>query len=208
MLLCRVYAYMCILLCSLVIVLVGSDSASGAQGHAVKVSHGVPARVAADITKANGQQSVTTDKPLQLRIPAIHVSSAIEPVGVLASGDLATPQQQPWTNVGWYTAGPRPGEYGSAVIDGHLDRPGGLPAVFWNLSSLQRGDEIIVAMTSGKILHFAVTRVEYYVPQQAPLEAIFGDSGGHYLNLITCAGDWIPAQHQTTQRLVVFATLK
>src|SRR5258708_20899817 len=24
---------------------------------------------------------------------------------------------------------------------------------------------------------------------------------GHYLNLITCTGDWIPAQHQTTMRL-------
>ncbi len=25
-----------------------------------------------------------------------------------------------------------------------------------------------------------------------------------FLNLITCAGDWIPSQHQTTLRLVVY----
>ena len=36
---------------------------------------------------------------------------------------------------------------------------------------------------------------------------IFGNLGGRYLNLITCAGDWIPSQHQTTLRLVVYTSL-
>jgi hypothetical protein len=47
----------------------------------------------------------------------------------------------------------------------------------------------------------------YYTPDQAPLQDIFGNQGGTYLNLITCAGDWIPGQHQTSLRLVVFTTL-
>ncbi|HCJ36020.1 MAG TPA: class F sortase, partial [Ktedonobacter sp.] len=44
-------------------------------------------------------------------------------------------------------------------------------------------------------------------PQNAPIQDIFGNKGGTYLNLITCAGDWIQSQHQTTQRMVVYTTL-
>ena len=42
----------------------------------------------------------------------------------------------------------------------------------------------------------------------APLQDIFGNRGGTYLNLITCAGDWIPSQHQTTLRLVVYTAFE
>lgn len=35
--------------------------------------------------------------PVRLIIPAIQVNAPIEQVGVLATGDLQTPQQHPWT---------------------------------------------------------------------------------------------------------------
>jgi len=147
------------------------------------------------------------DTPVRLLIPAIQVDALIEPVGVLASGELNTPRQSPWTNVGWYNASPDPGADGSAVIDGHLDRPGGLPAVFWNLRNLHAGDQLKVIHHSGKISVFTVTSTASYSVHEVPLEAIFGNGGGRYLNLITCAGDWIPSQHQTTSRMVVYAML-
>ncbi|HLI90005.1 MAG TPA: class F sortase [Ktedonobacteraceae bacterium] len=146
------------------------------------------------------------DKPMRLIIPSIQVDAMVEAVGVLASGDLDTPRQNPWTDVGWYEAGPRPGQRGSAVMDGHLDRPGGFPAVFWNLRNIHAGDKITVIMSSGKKLLFHVTSFAFYPPEEAPLQAIFGDGSGEYLNLITCAGDWIPSQHQTTLRMVVYAS--
>lgn len=145
--------------------------------------------------------------PVRLLIPTTGLNASIEPVGILSNGDMATPTQNPWENVGWYNAGPGPGEQGSAVIDGHLDRPGGDPAIFWRLRSLHVGDEVQVIMTTGKMLHFHVTRIALYSPQAAPLQDIFGNKGGKYLNLITCAGDWIPSQHQTTLRLVVYTSL-
>lgn len=145
--------------------------------------------------------------PVRLIIPAIQVDAAIEPVGVLSSGDLATPEQQPWVDAGWYTSGPHPGEPGSAVIDGHLDRPGGYPAVFWNLHEMHAGEIVKVKMASGKLLLFHVTHTAFYTPQEAPLQAIFGNGSGKYLNLITCAGDWISSEQQTTQRMVVFTSL-
>ena len=146
------------------------------------------------------------DFPSRLLIPAIGVNAPVERVGI-ANNDMATPPQSPWTDVGWYSIGTRPGEMGSAVIDGHLDRPGGYPAVFWNLRNLQAGSIVMVKETSGKLLHFRITRIASYPPAAAPLQEIFGNTAGTYLNLITCAGDWIPSEHQTTLRLVVYTTL-
>ena len=149
----------------------------------------------------------TTTRPVHLLVPSIKVNAFVEPVGVLANGDLDTPTQNPWYNVGWYRSGTPPGEQGSAVIDGHLDRPGGTPAVFWNLRHIHAGDAVIVIDAQGRSIHFHVTRVAFYQPQAAPLQEIFGNNGGTYLNLITCAGDWIPSERQTTLRQVVYTVL-
>jgi LPXTG-site transpeptidase (sortase) family protein len=142
-----------------------------------------------------------------LIIPKIAVDAPIEPVQVLANGSLGVPTQDQWEGVGWYQRGPVPGEKGSAVIDGHLDRPGAVPAVFWRLHELSVGDMITVADANGHILHFQVTKVESYPPSNAPTDQIFGNAAGTFLNLITCAGQWIPEQHQTSLRLVVYTTL-
>lgn len=145
--------------------------------------------------------------PVRLTIPAIGVNAAVEKVGILSDGDLATPTGHPWDDTGWYDMGPGPGQHGSVVIDGHLDRPGGYPAVFWYLGQLQSGDQVMVTDNQGNTFHYRVMQVAAYPPQAAPLQLIFGNNGGNYLNLITCAGDWIPSQHQTTLRLVVYTTL-
>jgi len=145
--------------------------------------------------------------PARLLIPSIGVNALIERVGVTPGGDLAVPQQDRWDDVGWYAGGARPGERGSAVIDGHLDRPGGSPAVFWRLRDMRVGDEVMVVDAAGKTLKFHVKEIGFYPPQDAPIQQIFGNNSGTYLNLITCAGDWIPSQQQTTLRLVVYAAL-
>ena len=151
--------------------------------------------------------SSSAPPPVRLLIPSIGVNSSIESEGVLPNGEMETPAGNPWDDVGWYKSGPVPGQRGSAVIDGHLDRPGGSPAIFWRLRELHAGDAVMVVNAQGKTVHFHVTEVVFYTPQQAPLQQIFGNGGGTFLNLITCAGDWIPSQHQTTLRLVVYTTL-
>ena len=42
---------------------------------------------------------------------------------------------------------------------------------------------------------------------EAPVQDIFGNAAGRFLNLMTCAGAWIPSEHQTSLRLVVYTTL-
>ncbi len=140
-----------------------------------------------------------------LIIPSIKVNAPIEPVGVSSDGAMAVPTLHQWTDVGWYKNGPLPGDRGSAVIDGHLDRPGGSAAVFWNLRYMHIGDLVVIADAKGHMQRFQVTKMATYPPGNAPTQEIFADTSGTYLNLITCAGTWIPAQHQTTLRLVVYA---
>lgn len=173
-----------------------------------------PTNRQSNVQKTPMTQSVVTPttvpvakKLVRLVIPAIGVNAPIESVGVVAGGYLGVPTQNQWDGVGWYKAGTYPGDRGSAVIDGHLDRPGGLPAVFWNLRNLSIGDMVMVVDSTGKTLHFRVTDMESYSPDNAPTSKIFDDTSGSYLNLITCAGAWIPSQHQTTLRLVVYTVL-
>jgi sortase family protein len=149
----------------------------------------------------------TNADPVRLLIPIAGINAPIEDVGVTPDNDLAVPVKNPWVDVGWYGSGPRPGERGSAVIDGHLDRPGGFPAIFWHLQDLRMGNEVMVIDASGKTLRFRVTGTGFYSPQDAPIQEIFGNETGTYLNLITCAGDWIPSRHQTSLRLVVYTEL-
>jgi LPXTG-site transpeptidase (sortase) family protein len=151
--------------------------------------------------------TVSVDEPRRLLIPAIKLDAQVEHVGITKNGDMDTPRQDPWNHVGWYSAGIAPGNRGSAVIAGHLDRPGGTAAIFWSLNKLRVGNEVSVVLASGKTLRFQVQRLVFYAPDKAPLQDIFADTSGTYLNLITCAGNWIPAQHQTSQRLVVYTSL-
>lgn len=203
------FIYKCISVLLLVLASSGCGELSSllqpvAQGAPLDTNATVEARTRTFISTSTAK---VVASPIHLAIPAIGVNAPIEQVSILSSGDLATPTQNPWDGVGWYDVGPSPGQRGSAVIDGHLDRPGGYPAIFWRLRDMHTGDEVLVSDSDGKTLHFRVTRVTYYAPQDAPLQDIFGNRSGNYLNLVTCAGDWIPSQHQTTLRLVVYTSL-
>jgi LPXTG-site transpeptidase (sortase) family protein len=195
----------CLFAIILILALTACGSTSISEVPEVRMSHTMNGNAAPTVLPIGKTDSALN--PVRLIIPAIAINAPVEWVGTDPNADLATPTQNPWQDVGWYNLGPHPGERGSAVIDGHLDRPGGFPAVFWRLRDLRVGDEVLVKNTSGKTLRFQVTRIELYPAQDAPIQDIFGNWGGTFLNLITCAGDWIPIQHQTNLRLVVYTSL-
>lgn len=149
-------------------------------------------------------------QPASLHIPAIHVDAPVLSVGRDAQGLMAAPVSQAvnspyWTRVFWYAPGAAPGRTGNAVIAGHVDRVGGDPAVFWYLKDLARGDDVYVTTIQGSTLHFVVERAVSYPATAASSEvinAVFGATTAHNLNLITCSGVW--TGHGYDQRLVVF----
>ncbi|WP_233097783.1 class F sortase [Dictyobacter vulcani] len=130
-----------------------------------------PASKATPTPASTTQTSVSITDPVHIKIPAINVDTDIEPVGVLPSGNMDTPQHNPWDGTGWYNSGTRPGELGSAVIDGHVDRPGGGPAIFWNLRNMKPGDKVLITTRSGQHLSFHTTKSEAIPPDKATSRA-------------------------------------
>lgn len=142
--------------------------------------------------------------PARLRIPSIGVDASVEKVGQTPQGAMDVPKNI-W-DVAWYDLGIKPGNPGNAVIDGHLDGYNIPAAVFYNLRSLKLGDKIYVSDASGKELVFAVTQLQVYPYNAAPLDQIFGRSDKPHLNLITCNGTWDYQSQNYNQRLIVYTT--
>ena len=167
------------------------------------------------ITPASGSQEFdnstafadSVSAPSYLVIPSINVDAPVMDVGLAASGDgdLAVPPDA--THVAWYKYGPKPGDEGAAVIDGHLDTVDTAQAVFYNLDELAPGDDIEIKTGTGETLTFKVTGTAS-VPYDAPTDSIFHTSSTvPQLNLITCTGDWVPSKKLYNERFVVYSEL-
>lgn len=141
--------------------------------------------------------------PARLVIPAISVDAAIEARGLDSNRNLATPKD--YRDVAWYKLGPRPGEPGNAVINGHVNWWTG-DAVFTHLSRLRIGDEVRVVRADGRTVVFKVSS-KRTVDANARIPSLFAPSTDTTLTLITCSGTWNPMTQSDTQRLLVSATV-
>lgn len=147
----------------------------------------------------------TPGTPQSIRIPKIGVDAPVEQVGLDSQSRMDVPHNS--DNAGWYSLGYKPGENGNAVIDGHLDKVSGAPAIFWNIAELQAGDQIIITDSKGKDYTFTVTNTQSYPYNDFPLQEVFGASTQPMLNLITCRGVWDAASKNYSQREVIYAKL-
>ena len=141
--------------------------------------------------------------PARLVIPAISVDAAIEARGLDSARNLATPKD--YREVAWYSLGPRPGDPGNAVINGHVNWWTG-DAVFTHLSRLRVADEVRVVRADGHAVVFKVSN-KRTVDANARIPSLFASSPESTLTLITCSGTWNPVTQSDTQRLLVTATL-
>lgn len=144
-------------------------------------------------------------KPVKFSISKLGISTNIEEVGFAEDGRMDTPKDI--NAVGWWKFGRNPGQVGTSVIAGHLDTPQGTPAVFYNLSELNIGDEIVVTDERNNIFTFTIKRKEEYLDKDFPIEEVFSQDGGKYLNLITCWGKFNKTEKNYDKRLVVFSEL-
>lgn len=143
--------------------------------------------------------------PRTLDIPTLKVHAFIESVGMDRQGRMDIPKDS--RNAAWYNLGYKPGENGSAVIDGHLDLVSGAPAIFYNLKTLQAGDQILVTDDQDHIFTFKVTKVANYPYNQFPLQEVFGQEGKPMLNVITCEGTWNKNSKNYSHRTVVYSEM-
>ena len=144
--------------------------------------------------------------PERLLIPKLGIDTNVQHVGVTKNGNMAAPDN--FTDVSWYKFGTVPGYLGSAVMAGHQNNAMGLDGIFVNLDDLELGDDVYVVDKEGKRLHFRVVDIEVYAyDDPTPLPRIFNTDDSTYLNLITCAGQWLQSAKTNEKRLVIYAKL-
>ncbi len=165
---------------------------------------GEPVRVTVRLRPITAPPHTVTSPPAQLRIPAIGVDTALQPLGLLPDGTLQPPSG--WHVAGWYAGGPWPGDPGPAVIAGHVDSIAG-PAVFFRLRQLRPGDRAVVDERNGHQLTFIVDTVASYPKAHFPTEAVYGPTALPVLRLVTCTGDFDWTAHSYLNNLVVSAHL-
>ncbi len=142
-------------------------------------------------------------QPARLFIPTIGVDAAVEGVALAPDGSMDVPKES--MIAGWYSLGHRPGEAGSAVIDGHVDWYNGASGVFAGLSKLVPGDVVTVLDDAGTRISFVVRETRVYDAAADATEVFASTDGLAHLNLITCNGAWDKSAGQYKERLVVFA---
>lgn len=142
--------------------------------------------------------------PIGVRIPAIGVEAITLPLGLRADGTIDVPSD--FATTGWWVDGPEPGEPGPAVILGHVDSRAG-PAVFFELRTLEPGDEILVDRADGSVITYIVERLEKHSKESFPTDAVYGSTDEPVLRLITCGGEFDRSVRSYEDNVIVFAAL-
>jgi hypothetical protein len=147
-------------------------------------------------------QTLNSDGPTSIAIPAIGVHAPIVAVGLQTNGAMQTPNPG---QVGWYRLGPRPGAPGPAVLIGHVDNHTG-PDVFYRLRQLRPGDQILISQADGTTSRFLVGRLEQHPKTALPTSHIWTTAPGSWLRLITCGGPFSHATGHYRDNLIVYAS--
>jgi LPXTG-site transpeptidase (sortase) family protein len=201
------------LLIAIIIILFVSTGYFVGKNIALKRNSSIPTPEARSITTEINEPSLTPVSshnevgfPMRLIISKLNVDTTVEQVGELPNGRMDVPSSDNTT--AWWKYGPKPGEIGSAVIDGHLDRQNGGPAVFYNLKQLRVGDEIQIVDSLNRSYTFKVIKVTEYSDSSFPIALVFSQTDKVRLNLITCDGAWDAKNKNYDKRLVVFSELE
>lgn len=124
-------------------------------------------------------------RPVVLSAPALWSGAiALDPLSTGADGSLEVPASA--DELGWWSAGPRPGAEGAAVVVGHVDLDG-RAGVFARLATAAPGTAVVVGRGASAV-RYRVTSVERYSKADFPADEVYRPTEGSELRLITCGG--------------------
>ncbi|MGD8200872.1 class F sortase [Ornithinimicrobium sp. W1679] len=170
------------------------------QGTAVATS---PAPSSAPV--ATAYPAVDPSPPVEVRLPALGVTSPLHPLGLAADGTLEVPTGDRVDEAAWYSGSPTPGEVGPTVVEGHVTGPGGRPSVFFELGASAVGDLVELDREDGRTVVYEVYRVDRFAKDAFPTVDVYGTTPGPELRVITCGGEFDEASGHHVDNTVVFA---
>ena len=143
--------------------------------------------------------------PVAVSVPSAGISAPTIALGLKKDGALEVPKN--FSDTGWRSGGPEPGERGAAMITAHVDSKSG-PAAFYRLDDVARGDEIEVRRKDGTTVTFVAERTEQVAKNDFPTERVYGDTRLPTLRLVTCGGSFDSGSGHYRDNLIVYATRK
>ncbi|WUA77291.1 class F sortase [Streptomyces longwoodensis] len=144
-------------------------------------------------------------RPTTFGVPALGIRAPVIGLRLDDHRQLSTPPVDRPKLVGWYQAGPTPGEPGTAIAVGHRDTRTG-PAVFAALAEVKPGNHVEVGRADGRTAVYTVDRVRVFDKSGFPDKEVYGPSKRAELRVITCGG-LFTRRAGYTSNVVVFAHL-
>lgn len=160
--------------------------------------------VVAPSTDAIKEYIVPADAPRYIDIPRLGVHARVLSVGLARDGSIATPGNV--HDAAWYTGSVKPGQAGTALIDGHVSSWSSR-GVFYNLTLLAAGDTFSVELGDGTVVQYRVVKTAVYDAALVDMSAVLSsiEPNMNALNLISCTGDVIDGTNDFSERIVVFS---
>ncbi len=140
-------------------------------------------------------------QPVRIVISSIGVDSKVQEIGTAVKNGQLIWETIPYI-VGHYHTSAEAGQNGNAIFAGHVTSQS-LGNVFLNLYKVELGDSVQI-YTKDTIFTYKVGRVRLVLPTDT---SVMSSTPNATATMITCAGDWIPSEHQYSRRLIVTATL-
>jgi Sortase domain len=80
--------------------------------------------------------------------------------------------------------------------------------VFYRLRELRAGDQLTITRADGSAVRFVVQRTRQYDKQEFPTDEVYYPTLRSTLRLITCGGQFDPADGHYRANVIVFATAR
>lgn len=168
-----------------------------------------------------GSSNRAQDRPppeVRQGVPAASSRIRFEPESLDLPGGLSAPVQPAQTvdgelqipenveHVGWWDGSSYAGDpFGSTVIAGHIDSAEQGPGFFTRLLTMQVDEVVTVRSGANQQRYRVVSTTLVDKDALATDTAVFEQTGGHRLVLITCSGRWLPEVGSYESNFVVVA---
>ncbi|MEU7067067.1 class F sortase [Streptomyces sp. NPDC046161] len=146
--------------------------------------------------------------PARLDVPSLGIQAPVISRGLDREGAIEPPPYENPGAVGWWSGGTQPGRPGTALLVGHVDTRT-KPAVFYGLSTVQRGDKVGVVRADGSVAEFTIEDVRVYERAGFDPQKAYGPkvAGRAELRLVTCGGTYDKKAKEYSANVVVAAYL-
>jgi hypothetical protein len=142
--------------------------------------------------------------PVSVEVPSAGIVVSVTPVGVESDGLMELPADV--KIAGWYRYGANPmSKTGTTVIAAHVDSVEYGLGPFAGLKGLAAGTEVVVTLSSGKQVRYAIESVTSVVKEELPLSQVFDRDGDPRLALITCGGQFNYSTGSYSDNILVIA---